>query len=609
MELEFIENNYSHQVLHNLNSQRKRKESCNLTVHVDTNVFFVHRNVLAAISPFVQDMICDVQPADDISITIDTSYMSPESVEQLIDYFYTGKVILSDRNIADLIRGAKFFILLELRANCQEYLVKSMHIGNCIRNLTLAEAFDMKEVGDNAYACLQDGFYSTASGGDSGTGMSTELLECPYKTFSRLIKDENLHVHNEDQVLLSVIKWVEHNPDERIQYFDNLFSFVGLHGVSDKVLLHISKQEQLVMTRPSAQIRIESVLNSRKQDSGFQSLPAHFSALQRKGAHQDTVLVLGGQRSDNSFSESVFAYILEENRWTKVTDMPYRTAALSATTSGKFVYISGGATEAISGLKSAWKYDIYANSWSKMPDLPVGLVFHTMVVCGGSIYTVGGSIAPRKYTSNIYRFDNLKGKWVLAGKMSVAMDGPEVVTRYDKILYIVTGRCTVNGVLSRIGVVDCFDTDSGEVVQCLTFPIDFKHRPLVSFQGSNFLCVQSHTQGLEINLQTVKMNILGSTTPLMPLDYKMDLCQARCHVSDSKVFVCGGIISAGANLRKSSTINKNACIYDKQAGEWQVLVAPPEALDCAACCKAQLPCKYLAKVESTICQQRTNKTQ
>ncbi|MEE6459903.1 hypothetical protein FKM82_000765 [Ascaphus truei] len=568
----FIEKDYSHQVLHNLNSQRKRKESCNLTVHVDTNVFFVHRNVLAAISPFVQDMICDVEPADDISITIDTSYMIPESVEQTIDYFYTA-----------------------LRDNCQEYLVKSMHMGNCIRKLTLAEAFDRKEVGDNAYACLQDEFYSMASGGEIGTGMSRELLESPYKTFSRLIKDEDLHVLNEDQVLLSVIKWVEHNPDKRIKYFDNLFSCVVLHGVSDKVLLHISKQEQLVMTRPLAQIKIDSVLNSRQQDPDFQSNPVNFLTFQRKGAHRDTVLVLGGQRPDNSFSESVFAYILEENRWTKLTDMPYRTTALSAITSGKFVYVSGGATEEMSALKSAWKYDIYANSWSQMPDLPVGLVFHTMVVCDGSIYTVGGSIAPRKFTSNIYRFDNVKGKWVLAGKMSVAMDRPEVVTRYDKILYIVTGSCTVNGVLSRIGVVDCFDTVRGEVVLCMSFPINFKHRPLIFFQGSNLLCLQSHTQCLEIHLQTVKGNISGRTVPLMPFGYKMGMCQTLCHISDSKVFVCGGIISTVANLRESYAINENACIYDQQAGEWQALVAPPEALDCAACCKAQLPCRYLDK--------------
>ncbi|KAM4706811.1 calicin [Discoglossus pictus] len=606
--LEFIEKNYSCRVLHSLNSQRQKNECCNLTVHVGQEVFFVHRNVLAAISPFIRDMISnsDVDATSKIVITIDPSEMSPQSVEQLLDYCYTGKVMLSDANVEDLIRGAKYLSLQDLKDHCQSYLTKTMQKENCLRCLMLAEAFDMKDVGDKAYECFKDAFYSMAPGGDSLTAMSKGLLECPYKTFFSLTKDENLHVHNEDQVLMAIIKWVEHKPEERIEYFDNLFSNVILDGVSDRTILYISRQKHLIMDNPTGQSRIASVLRSRKLDPNLARdkdkdmlLPVKLLTFQRMGAVLDTVLVLGGQKPDNSFSDSVYAYILEENRWLKLTDMPYNAAALSATTCGRLIYISGGATEHISGLKSAWNYNTETNTWSKMADLPLGLAFHTMVTCNDSIYIIGGSFAPRKYTSKIYRFDNRKDKWISVGKMSVAMDGSEVVTKDNKTLYIVTGRCVMNDGLVRVGVVDCFDTISGEVEQRITFPIKFRHRPFVWFQGDNILNVQSHKQSLEINLQKMKVNMSNRKVPHMPGNYKLNGCQGVCHISQEKMFVCGGILSIEENLNKPYVINTNAYIYNQKTNEWKTLAPLPVPLDCAACCKAQVPVRFLYKKENT----------
>lgn len=55
--------------------------------------------------------------------------------------------------------------------------------------------------------------------------------------------------------------------------------------------------------------------------------------------------------------------------------------------------------------------------------------------CHNSVYSVGGSIAPRRYVSNIYRYDERKEAWYLAGKMSIPMDGTAVITKGDRNLY------------------------------------------------------------------------------------------------------------------------------------------------------------------------------
>jgi hypothetical protein len=154
----------------------------------------------------------------------------------------------------------------------------------------------------------------------------------------------------------------------------------------------------------------------------------------------------------------------------------------------------------------------------------------------------------------------------------------------------------VKGYISRVGVVDCFDTNTGEVVQCITFPIEFNHRPLLSFYQDNILCVHSHRQSVEINLQKIKANKTTTSVPLLPNNCPLDVSHAICSIGDGKVFVCGGVTTASDVQTKDYTINPNAYLLDQKTGEWKTLASPPEALDCPACCLAKLPFKILQRI-------------
>ncbi|KAF5917687.1 hypothetical protein HPG69_013523 [Diceros bicornis minor] len=82
---------------------------------------------------------------------------------------------------------------------------------------------------------------------------------------------------------------------------------------------------------------IESVLVERKQERSSSLL-----SYQQKKALRDSVVFLGGQKAQGKFSDGVFVYIIQENLWLKLSEMPYQGAALSAT--------SGSTAEQISGL-------------------------------------------------------------------------------------------------------------------------------------------------------------------------------------------------------------------------------------------------------------------
>nr|XP_060616900.1 calicin-like [Anolis sagrei ordinatus] len=586
MRIKFTEKNHNSFMMQALDRQRKNKEFCDVVLRVDENDFYAHRNVLAVVSSQVRDLISSENTkTDEFLIYIDCKCLSSALVEELLNYFYTGSIMISEKNVEDILKGAKHFNSQTLKNHCSDFLQSSLNKNNCFQYLLLATMYDLREVGNSAYDSIRDNFDYWA-----GPQGRRELMNCPSSIFSKLLEDENLHVQNEDQIFLALLEWVKYEKPEREKLFTKYFDYLYLSAVSTKMLL-VACREVLQFTDHSGPLaRIEGILSERKQGK-----PQSLMLNQRKGARMDSVVILGGQNQQGDFSSGVFAYILGENIWLKLTEMPYKASALSATSLGKYIYVSGGTTEIMSGLKTAWKYDMDANSWLKLPDLPIGLAFHTMVACGGAVYSIGGSTAPRKHISSIYKYNDVKENWVLAGKMSIPMDATALITKGDRTIYIVTGRCLVNGRIARVGVLDCFDTEARSVVQYITFPIQFNYKPLLSFPQENILSVQSHKESVEINLQNITMNKSTKLMPLLPNNYHLDLSHAVCSVGNNKVFVCGGLVWPDDQHPKGHSINRQAYMLDQSTGEWRVLAPPPEALDCPACCTAKLPCKVLQR--------------
>ncbi|XP_078285833.1 calicin-like [Rhinoraja longicauda] len=588
MKLEFDDHKHSAFILQALNAQRQKKECCDVVINVGSHSFSAHQNILTAVSPYVKDLIysCNIQPSDELSVTIDIDYMSPVSVEQLLEYFYTGKIIIADKNVEDLLKGAKYFMIKRLKSHCVEYLEVVLDKQNYMYTLMLAETYDLPDLAATVYIYLKEQFFDLSE--------TKEFVECPCHILLRLVKDEDLHTADEDQVLSTILRWTNHDLEHRRGNFQKLFSNIYLNGITDELLAEVSNEELLVKNCTTCMLAIVDVLSHRKQE--------HINSLlqyQRKGALKDVVLVLGGQSSDGSFRNAIYAYVIDVNKWIKVCPMPYRAAALGSVCNRKYLYVTGGTNEQNASLKSAWRYDLDKSTWSKLPDLPLGLVFHSMIACNGIVYTVGGSVAPRKYISTIYRYDEKKEKWTTVGRMSVPMDCAEVVTKGDRYIYIATGRCMINDRITRVGIVDCFDTITGEVKQSLTFPIEFKHRPVVAFQGEATLAVQTHKHTIEVNLQKFKANKVAKRIPLLPNATKLEVCNAMTMIR-GMVFVCGGTSATEDGNLKEYAVNKSAFLLDTKLGVWDEVAKPSEALESSACCKAKLQCKFIQKPEKPL---------
>ena len=260
MKWEFTEKNYDSFLLQKLNEQRKCKEYWDVALTVDHHVFYAHRNVLAAVSPVVKSLISsdEVKTTDELFITLDPNYLSPATVDQLLDYFYSGKVVISEQNVEELLRGAQYFNTTRLQIHCNDYLIKSIRRANCLRYLLLAELFGLQEVSDLAYTGICDNFHYWAS--PKGSMQPESFMHCPPVIFSRLLQDENLHVLREDQALSALISWVYFRKDKQEKYFKKFFSYINLNAVSNKTLVFASNKSRGLENSSAHRKMIESVL-------------------------------------------------------------------------------------------------------------------------------------------------------------------------------------------------------------------------------------------------------------------------------------------------------------------------------------------------------------
>ncbi|KAK9407999.1 calicin [Crotalus adamanteus] len=161
MKMQFTEKNHNSFLIQALNKQRKNKEFCDVALSVDQTVFYAHLNVLAAMSLHIRSLISsnDMKADDELFIIIDAKFLSPALMEELLDYFYTGRIVISEKNVEELLKGAKYFSSQTLRSHCSDFLLRSLKMENCLQHILIATTYDLKDIRNAAYDGIRENFH------------------------------------------------------------------------------------------------------------------------------------------------------------------------------------------------------------------------------------------------------------------------------------------------------------------------------------------------------------------------------------------------------------------------------------------------------------------
>ncbi|NXW42305.1 KLH29 protein, partial [Nyctiprogne leucopyga] len=238
---EFTDPWHPKEMLKELNQQRRAKEFTDLKIIVEGKEFEVHQNVLASCSLYFKDLI-KRSPRDSSrsgeKLELAMSNLTADVLELLLEFVYTGSLIIDSANAKTLLEAASKFQFHTFCKVCVSFLEKQLTASNCLGILAMAEAMQCTELYNMAKAYALQIFPEVAN--------QEEILNISKDDFISYMSNDSLNTKAEELVYETVIKWIKKDAAIRAQYAAELLAVVRLPFIHPSYLLNVVDNEELI---------------------------------------------------------------------------------------------------------------------------------------------------------------------------------------------------------------------------------------------------------------------------------------------------------------------------------------------------------------------------
>lgn len=135
--------------------------------------------------------------------------MEAAILRPLVDYFYSGKISITNDNVISLLEAASLLLLPTLLQACCKFLANGLDEANCLRVLAIATSrnfgLDLEWLEKEVVRFIQLHFEVVWRSSEDFVG----LLNCTQ--LQRLLEADDLVVDSEENVFNCVSKWLQQN--------------------------------------------------------------------------------------------------------------------------------------------------------------------------------------------------------------------------------------------------------------------------------------------------------------------------------------------------------------------------------------------------------------
>ena len=218
---EFLSN--SNHLLNRLQLQRMDFKYCDVKLIAETTSAYVHKCVLAANSSYFDSLFtklksCVNEVKDDNSIidVLNVNTKHPDLLMIVLDYVYTGVIVLTSDNIAEVTSLASQFHLLKLVEHCCQYLGDNLSEATCFHILSLCHQHHLLKLRNSVEGFIYSHIQVLLS--------SASLLQLPVALFETFLR-RSLPL-SETQRLNVIVNWVLHSLSSRKALLPILLKFI-----------------------------------------------------------------------------------------------------------------------------------------------------------------------------------------------------------------------------------------------------------------------------------------------------------------------------------------------------------------------------------------------
>ncbi|XP_034031617.1 gigaxonin isoform X2 [Thalassophryne amazonica] len=399
---------HSQKLLRVLQSFWEEKSFHDALLVVDGEELPIQKNILAAASPYIRTKLNYNPPKDDGSTyRIELEGVSMSIMKQILDYIFSGEIILNEETIQDMVQASDLLLMTDLKSLCCQFLESCITAENCIGIRLFALHYCLYHVQYVATEYLQTHFRDVM--------LTEEFRELPPTRLCELLAMEKLNVGNERHILEAAVQWFAHDPEDRRVHMKEVMSSIWLHGLDASYLREQATGEPLM--REVIRDYCQPVLGDTQLQG--EALLANF----KPRGYSECIVIAGGEDRKSRKPTAVtrcMCPLYDPNRqaWIELQPMTVARQGHGMVSADGFLFVMGGMDEQHTVLDSGEKYDPDSNTWSPItPMLQVRQNFG-VVELDSVIYVLGGETHELQLIT-VEAFDPHMDTWKMQPSMTM----------------------------------------------------------------------------------------------------------------------------------------------------------------------------------------------
>ena len=528
------------QLLKYANLKRKQGVFNDVTIKINNKCFSANRLVLSCYSEFFETMF-QTDMKEKYQNTVDMNKIDETSMQIIIDYIYTGKIIINEENAIGLLSAADYLLMDDLKQYCFEFLESNITSDNCFTVFDASILYENESLQNKVYDQINKNFDTVVK--------KEEFKNLSMDKFFFCLSNINRNFVGETSIYNAIIAWTNHDLENRESEFAEFFQLIALDRLSLDFLVNVALNENLIEQNIFCFNKLKSTLskqitkmNSTESGSKILSLGGlkTLSKVIKVYEHQaeniieypdlpikcryhcslvlsNTVYVIGGSNDDDNAAEQVWKMDLKQNTliWKQIASMNSFKCMMGATVYNDALIVAGGIDQTNYCLSSSETYLKQIDEWKIISPLNQPRYSNELVSCNDGVFCLGG-FDGENVLSSVEHLSDLKSEWEFVEPMLTPRMWFAAVN-FKEIVFAIGGKPTNCRDQSTLKSVEIYNSEEDKWSYVSDMNIERRGHSACVLQNKIYVVGGVNTNDFAVkeiecyDIATNKWSIIGET--------------------------------------------------------------------------------------------------
>ncbi|CAF0881192.1 unnamed protein product [Didymodactylos carnosus] len=389
----------------------------------DNNEYAVHRFILAACSPYFRSIFTSLKHVEYPSVKLE---VEDEVVQAILDYAYMRECFLTPSNVDKIIQAADKWQMNGLVHYCCEYLSQNLSPDNVFNVYKFTIIYPNERLQQVTYDYLMYNFIDI-------TDINKQFINLDVNELIKFISTDDLNARNEENVFNVVIKWIDHDVEQRKQYISQLICQLRLGLIPLQVFINKVKSHPYIKDNDECRSMIGETLKLlyKLDNEGLIETDLKCPFIRPRYPHE-IIFAFGGW-SGGSATNMLEAYDVRADKWTIIhcTDRAAPRAYHGCITLDNLMYVIGG-FDGIEYFSSCRTFHLIKKEWREIAPMNERRCYVSVAYLPPYLYTMGGFNGHvRQNTAE--KYDRETNQWSSICPMNLQRSDASATTLNDRI--------------------------------------------------------------------------------------------------------------------------------------------------------------------------------